>query len=327
MRIGSLMPAGSSLWAQRLSSLKARFPEHEILADPARALDAVSSLDALIASRVEPAVLDAASSLKALFLPITGVNHLPLGLLAGRGVRVFNVHGNAESVAQCALAMTLAFYGRTIEFHNDLRKTVWHGFWVGRGAEDEWSSLFRRKCAILGTGAIGSCLAKLLKAFDCDIVGFRRMGGEPVPPHFDRIETDIGRAVSEAQIVFAALPLTDATRGILTKELLLSMKGKFLVNVGRGATVDEEGLYLALRDGVLSGAAIDTWYTYPQGGADRGAPSRFPIHELPNVVLSPHVAGSNREANGLAADQAIENVAEWLETGRCSREVDLEAMY
>jgi lactate dehydrogenase-like 2-hydroxyacid dehydrogenase len=67
------------------------------------------------------------------------VYDLPVELLAARGVRGFNVHGNAESVAQCAIAMTLAFYGRTIEFHDDLRKRVWHGFWVGKGAEDEWS--------------------------------------------------------------------------------------------------------------------------------------------------------------------------------------------
>jgi len=237
------------------------------------------------------------------------------------------VHGQASSVAQCALAMTLAFYGRLVEYHNDLREMRWHGFWVGRGAEDEWHSLYGRRAAIFGTGAIGVALARLLKAFDCPVTGYRRRGGVPLPPHFDRIETDLAKAVADAELLFIALPLTPATQGLFTQELLLSARGKFLVNVGRGAIVDEEGLYLALRDGVLLGAAIDTWYTYPQGGATTGAPSRFPIHELPNVILSPHVAGSTRDGLGVRVAETLANITQWLETGRCRQRVDLGEMY
>jgi len=321
------MPAGSALWAERLSALKARFPEHEIVADPAAVAASPGSFDAVLASKVEPAFVEAATSLRSIFLSITGVNHLPLELLSRRGVKVYNVHGNAESVAQCALAMTLAFFGRTVEYHNDLKKTLWHGFWVGKGAEDEWNSIFRRRCAIFGAGAIGQALARMLKAFDCEVVGYRRRPGESVPPGFDRIEPDLARAVEGAELLFLALPLTPQTEGLFSKELLLSAKGKFLVNVGRGKVVDEEGLYLALRDGVLRGAAIDTWYQYPKAGSTSGEPSRFPIHELPNVILSPHIAGSTREANAIAADQAIDNLDQWLRTGRCAREVDLARMY
>jgi phosphoglycerate dehydrogenase-like enzyme len=327
MKIGSLMPAGSRLWAERLAALGARFPDHELVLDPARVAAEPASFDAVLASKADPAFIEAATSLKALFLGITGVDKLPLGLLASRGVRLYNVHGNAESVAQCALAMALAFYGRVIEYHDDLKKTVWHGFWVGKGAEDEWSSIFRRKCAIFGTGAIGQALAKLLKAFDCEVTGYRRNSEGALPPCFDRIEPDFRRAVEGSELLFVTLPLSPETEGLFSKELLLSAKGKFLVNVGRGPVVDEEGLYLALRDGVLKGAAIDTWYRYPQAGATSGAPSRFPIHELPNVILSPHIGGSTREANLIAADQAMANIAEWLETGRCRREVDLARRY
>ncbi len=321
------MPAHSALWAGRLAALKERFPEHDILLDPAAAAAAPERLDAILASRVEPGFVEAASSLKALFLPITGVNHLPLDVLAKRGIKVYNVHGNAESVAQCALAMTLAFFGRIIEYHNDLRNGVWHGFWVGKGAEDEWNSLFHRSCAIFGTGAIGQALARLLKAFDCEVTGYRRRPGLPVPPGFDRIETDFRRAVDSSELLFVTLPLSSETEGLFSKEVLLSAAGKFIVNVGRGRVIDEEGLYLALRDGVLKGAAIDTWYEYPKAGALSGEPSRFPIRELPNVIFSPHVGGSTREASVIAAVQSMENITEWLLPGRCAREVDLARMY
>jgi len=327
MIIGSFMPKGSSLWAGRLETLSARFPNHEFILDPKDAEVRIADLDGLLGGRLDHELFERAVSLKAVFVPFTGLNHLPVARLRERGVRAFNVHGNAESVAERALAMTLAHYGRLVEYHNDLKIKQWHGFWVGKGAEDEWSSIFRRKTAILGTGAIGIALARLLKGFDCEVVGYRRRADEPLPPSFDRIETDIATAVASAEIVFIALPLTPRTKGLFSKELLLSMKGKFLVNVGRGDIVDEEGLYLALSTGVLRGAAIDTWYQYPQGGSTIGAPSRYPLHELPNVILSPHVGGSTSEANVIAAEQTVENIAQWLETGSCSREGNLAEMY
>jgi phosphoglycerate dehydrogenase-like enzyme len=295
--------------------------------DPKASREALPRLDGILALQLERSAFEAATSLKAVFVPFTGIDHLPAPLLLERGVRAYNVHGQAPSVAQCALAMTLAFYGRLVEYHRDLRATEWHGFWVGRGSEDEWDSIFGRPCAIFGTGAIGVALARMLKAFDCPIIGYRRNVNAPLPPHFDRIETDLATAVNDAELLFIALPLTPSTQGLFTKELLLSAHGKFLVNVGRGSIVDEEGLYMALKDGVLKGAAIDTWYTYPQGGATTGAPSRFPIHELPNVILSPHIAGSTRDGLAHRVGETIEKIAEWLTTGRCSQEADLREMY
>lgn len=320
------MPSGSA-WPARLEALARELPEHEFIVRPEEARAALPRLDAILALRLEREAYEAAAALKAAFVPFTGLNHLPVDLLAARGVRAFNVHGNAESVAQCALAMTLAFYGRTIEFHDDLKQGRWHGSWVGRGAEDEWSSIYRRPCAVLGAGAIGGAIARLLKAFDCPVVGYRRRPGLPPPPGFDRIEADLRAAVDGSELVFVALPLTPATAGLVSKEILLSARGKFLVNVGRGPVVDEEGLYLALAGGILKGAAIDTWYEYPQDGATVGAPSRFPMHELPNVILSPHVGGYTREAVPFALDDTMDNISRWLRGEPCANEADLRELY
>jgi phosphoglycerate dehydrogenase-like enzyme len=158
------------------------------------------------------------------------------------------------------------------------------------------------------------------------VYGWRRKVGQAVPEGFDAVLPDLASVIGKAEIVFVALPATPATEGILTREILASMRGKFLVNVGRGSLVDEEGLYLALRDGVLKGAAIDTWYQYPKEGRV-GPPSRFPIQELGNVVLSPHVGGSTNQAKERTADRTIANIAQYLRTGSCSDEVDLGAAY
>lgn len=326
MTIGSFMPTGSP-WTAGLVALAAAFPAHEFILDPEEARAALPRLDAILALRLDRSDYEAASSLAAVFVPFAGLNHLPAELLLERGARVFNAHGNAESVAQCAIAMTLAFYGRVVEYHDDLRERRWHGFWVGRGAEDEWSSINRRPCVVFGVGAIGTAIARVLKAFDCPVVGYRRRSSLPIPPCFDRMEADLGAAVAGAELLFVALPLTPATKGLFSKEVLLSARGKFLVNVGRGAIVDEEGLYLSLRDGILKGAGIDTWYEYPQGGATVGAPSRFPIHELPSVILSPHIGGSTSGAIELCREQTLGNIEAWLGGEPCENEVELRELY
>ncbi|HSV57100.1 MAG TPA: 2-hydroxyacid dehydrogenase, partial [Magnetospirillaceae bacterium] len=295
MKIGFCLPLNPH-WVAGIDRLSHGFPGVELVADPDRSLAEFSTLDAVVANPVPREKYEAASRLRAVFVPFVGINHLPSDLLLERGVEVYNCHGNAFSVAERALAMTLAAFGRVIEFHNDLRAGRWHGFWVGKGHEDFWHSLQGRSCAVLGMGAIGSAIARLLKAFDCPVTGYRRGHLSETPPYFDRVARDAADAVRDAEVVFVALPLTAETEGLVSRELLAGMKGKFLVNVGRGAIVDEEGLYRSLADGILAGAAIDTWYTYPSKGCETGAPSRFPIHELPNVVLSPHVAGATWEA-------------------------------
>ncbi len=325
MNIGSFMPIHSA-WDPVVAQLREEFADHTWLEGLTPESPQISSLDLIIAGRIPSSVITEAVALKALFQPFTGVNHLPAEMMVARGVEVYNVHSNAFDVAERALAMTLAFYGRIIEFHNDLKNEVWHGFWVSRGAEDNWDSIYGRTCAILGTGAIGQELAKLLKAFNCRVYGWRRSKGAEVPEHFDAVLPTLQEAVNMAEIVFIALPATRETEGLLSRELLMTMKGKFLVNVGRGSIVDEEGLYEALKTGVLKGAAIDTWYTYPKTGVI-GAPSRYPIHRLPNVILSPHVGGSTNQATRKSVEDTRQNIRAYLRTGHGIWRADLRKMY
>lgn len=287
----------------------------------------LDKLDAMVASFGNKEYFEKSTALKALFVPLVGVNHLPADLLMERKVAVYNCHGNAESVAERALALALAGFGRIVEFHNDLKALKWHGFWVNGGAKDNWNSIFRKRCSILGTGAIGVKLAKLLKGFDCSVSGYRRQPGKDKPEYFDRVSIKLAEALEGAEIVFIALPLTNETKGIVDAKALELVKGAYIVNVGRGAVIEEEAFYKALKEGKLRGAGIDVWYTYPQGGAETGAPSRFPFHELPNVILSPHVAGSTHEAVEINARETAENMIRWIKTGDAAHRVDLKAMY
>ncbi len=327
MTIGFCLPLNET-WHAAIDGLQKEFGNGlSIMRGVDESLAAFPELDAVVANPVDERYYEGAARLKALFIPFVGVNHVPAEILMRKGIRAYNCHGNAQSVAERALALALAGFGRLIEYHNDLKRGLWHGFWVHKGREDFWHSIFGSRCAILGAGAIGEALAKLLKAFDCSVVGYRRRADAPKPPHFDEITQDLRSALRGARIVFVALPLTDGTKGLIGKDELAAMKGGFLVNVGRGEVVQEEALYEALKGGDLCGAGLDVWYQYPESGAVSGWPSRFPLHELPNVVLSPHVAGSTFEAVDRNIALTVENLALWLRSGEALHEVDLRQRY
>lgn len=262
-----------------------------------------------------------------IFVPFAGIDALPLDQLKARGVRISNSHGNAPYVAERAVAMAMAFYGRIIDYHNDLRNSRWHGFFAKGGVRDSWDSIREKTCAVLGTGEVGRYIAKYLKAFDCKVIGFKRRPVRKQLEHFDEITLKLDEALEKGELIFIGLPLTKETRGIFKADLLARLDGKFLVNVGRGKILDEEGLYESLRRGILKGAAIDVWYAYPEDGRDEGDPSAYPLHELPNVILSPHIAGFTPQAAELNIEQTIANIRSYLRTGSPRFEADLELMY
>jgi phosphoglycerate dehydrogenase-like enzyme len=250
-----------------------------------------------------------------------------LDYIKTHGIRISNVHGNARSVAERCIALALSFYGKIIDYHNDLKQFQWHGYWAKGTLSDTWESIQGKTCTVIGTGEIGKAIARYLKVFDCRTIGFKKRAVTEKPDCFDEITTDLNEALEKGELIFVTLPLTEDTRGMFSAEVLHRLKGKFLVNVGRGLIVDEEGLYRALKEGILKGSGIDTWYNYPEKGEATAKPSKYPIHELPNVILSPHLAGFTPQAAGANIEQTIENIRSYIQTGRAKFEVDPDLMY
>jgi len=131
-----------------------------------------------------------------------------------------------------------------------------------------------------------------------------------------------------AHFLFAAVPVPEDTRGLIHQAVFQAMKPTaYFINTSRGKIVVEEDLYNALKDGVIAGAAIDTWYKYPAPDNPQTTGSeKFPFHELNNLVMSPHRAGF---AKGLMPhlDDAIENLNRLAAGRELINVVDLDAGY
>lgn len=256
-------------------------------------------------------------NLRLVAVPMAGLNTLPLAALRERSLQVINAHANGMWVAERAVALIMGSLGRLVEYDRDLRGGVWHGFAAAEPPTESWRSLYDTTVAVLGTGSIGQWLARFLTPFGVRCRGFRRQEGRQGIPEglFDELSTSLSEVISGADVVVSTLPLTERTRGLLGPRELKEMRGAVLVNVGRGEVIQEEALFRSLRDGTLAGAALDTWYHYPDPPGSTQLPSQFPFHELDNVLLSPHLGGYNAAATRASAQEVTDAVARWIAEG------------
>jgi D-3-phosphoglycerate dehydrogenase len=250
-------------------------------------------------ARFSRRVLDACPSLRLISVWGTGTDHIDLDATRERGVTVTSTPGvNANAVAEHAVALMLSLLRRIPAMDRDLRGGGW--------ARAPLSQLEGKRVGIVGTGAIGGRVARLLQPFDVELLatsmrglGGRatEMGARPVP-----IET----LLREADVVTLHLRVEPETTGFLSRSRLSLMKpSAFLVNTARGALVDASALLGALRHGRIAGAALDVFPEEPIRPGD-------PLLELPNVVLTPHVAGMTPEVVKAGLAMAVRNIEEFV---------------
>jgi len=178
-----------------------------------------------------------------------------------------------------------------------------------------------RTLLVLGVGSIGREVARLAGAFGMHTIGIKRTPGEVA--HVDEVHPPerLRELLPHADAVVVTLPSTAATRGLVDRETIaLLPPHAVLVNVGRGAVVDEEALVEALRVGRLAGAALDVF-------AEEPLPPESPLWDLPNVFVSPHSASNVAAENGRIVDLFQENIRRYLEAQPLLNLLDKEQLY
>jgi phosphoglycerate dehydrogenase-like enzyme len=202
-----------------------------------------------------------------------GVEHM-MPLLPP-GLTVCNASGvHANAIAETAIGAILARAKMFDQRRNDQRALIWRQL--------PCQEIIGTTICILGVGRIGTAIARLSGAFGMRTVGIRR--GPCDADQFDRVVAVGDRldALSGADYLVVACPLTSETRGLIGKEEFSALKdGAYLLNVARGAIVDEDALLDALRSGRLSGAFLDAHIQEP-------LPPEHPLWGMPGVSVSPH---------------------------------------
>jgi phosphoglycerate dehydrogenase-like enzyme len=320
----------SEHWGPGIEKLEKEFPKVTFIknSNPEDRAKLLETANVIITGRITEDEIHSAQNLKIIFVPFTGLNHFPLNLIKERNILISNTHAQSKYVAEKAVAMALALLGRVVEYHNGLKQGNWFRLF---NENDTWQTIRGKTCGILGYGSIGKNIAKILKAFECRIIGFKKhIGSRDISEYefADEISDNLTEALDKSEIIFVCLPLNNETKGLLSGKALINLQGKYLINVARGEIISENALFSALKDGILAGAALDVWYNYP--GKNRKEPvfpSSKPIYELPNVVISPHKSSNTTDAVNAMIDDTLENIRSYLLTGKTKNTVDKERYY
>jgi phosphoglycerate dehydrogenase-like enzyme len=176
---------------------------------------------------------------------------------------------------------------------------------------------------IVGLGQIGRQTARYARALGMRVTGVRRQHGNAPDPDVDELRSvdELGDIFPTCDAVVLALPNTAETAGLVTRDLLAALPTHaIVVNVGRGRTVDEEGLVDALRAGRLGGAALDVFATEP-------LPADSPLWDLPNVLISPHTAALSVRENERIVELFVENLQRYRRGESVRNRIDPRHFY
>ncbi|TXK20029.1 D-2-hydroxyacid dehydrogenase [Homoserinibacter sp. GY 40078] len=188
------------------------------------------------------------------------------------------------------------------------------------GPREQLGLLGETTVLIVGLGSIGRLTASKLTALGCRVVGVHRREVEADVERIVPVE-QLADAAASADAIVLALPGTDATRGMLSAEVLAAVRpGVTVVNVGRGSTVDEPALIEALEDGRVGLAVLDVTAVEP-------LPAESPLWDLPNVVLSPHTAAISAHEPRLIAELFADNASRLLDGRELRNVVDTREFY
>jgi phosphoglycerate dehydrogenase-like enzyme len=248
-----------------------------------------------------------APKLRWLQLTSDGLNHLQGKPILNSDVLITNSRIFGAPIAEYVFASAIAFNRRFPQMRQRFQEgRVW--------PTDQWEEYAGEELAgktllIVGYGSIGRQLARVARAFDMHVIATRRQIEQPRCED-NKVEVfpadHLQQLLPRADLVVVCLPYTEQTRGAIGEAELHAMKPTaYLVSVGRGKVIEDAALYRALSEGWIGGAGLDVWAHTP-------LPPDSPYFDLPNVIMTPHMAGISQGGYQRMTDLFCENLRHFL---------------
>ena len=272
------------VWGAPFQKLEGSFPitrNDDLWSNPEELKASLKDATALVVrnrTKVTAEIIAAAPKLKVIARAGVGLDNIDIKAADAAGVVVVaGLGANAVSVGELTLGLALALL-RNVPGHDVATRD---GGWV-RTPGRELSGL---TWGLLGCGATGLATAKLLQGFSCSVIGY-----DPYAKNLSNIElTTFDDVLKRSDVVSIHMPSTAETNGSINATSLVLMKpDAIIVNVGRGEVINEADLMAALKAKTIAGAALDVRTQEP--------PVKGEMEEIPNLILTPHVAGITKES-------------------------------
>src|ERR1700676_3603218 len=276
----------------------------------------IADADALIvrsATKVTAELLDQAKKLRAVGRAGVGVDNIDLPEATKRGVLVMSTPGGSSvSVAEHTFALLLALVRQLPRFDAAMREGRWEK--SSSGAEVRGKTL-----GLIGLGRIGSEVASRAEAFDMRVVAFDPFISEAAARELSVELVPLDQLLAECDFISLHTAVSAQTRDMINAGSIAKMKkGVRIVNAARGELINEADLAAAIKSGHVGGAALDVFAEEP--------PKNCPLIGLPNVITTPHVAGSTAEAQEELGTQVAVQIRDYLVEGVIRNAVNLPAL-
>lgn len=242
-------------------------------------------------------VINGCKNLKMLAVAFTGVDHIAMDACKEKNITVCNCAGYSNAaVSDLVFGLLISIYRNIIPCNEVVRKAGTKDGLVGFELEG-------KKFGVVGSGAIGTRVAQIAKAFGCQVYAYSRTVKEIEGVTF----VDLDTLLSVCDVVSLHVPLNDKTKGLINAEKLSLMKpNAILINTARGPVVDSKALADALNEGKIAGAGVDVFETEPPIAVEH------PLLKAKNLIATPHVAFATKEALVKRAVIVFDNVKEFL---------------
>jgi len=243
-------------------------------------------------------------------VPGAGVDAIDTALLPP-GALLCNCFGHEAAIAEYVMAALLQRHVPLHDADADLRRQRWT--WQAGRPAGLRGELGEQTLGLLGFGHIAQAILTRAHAF-----GMRVTVANRSPVADMRVAQTFGlnelpAFMGSADAIVVALPLTAQTAGIVGAQALAAMRADaVIVNVGRGALIDEQALFDTLSTRRIGGAVIDTWYRYPDANEPECAPSQLDFAGLPNIVMTPHMSGWTVGTVRRRQQTIADNIGRWL---------------
>jgi D-3-phosphoglycerate dehydrogenase len=280
-------------------------------------LNTISDYHALIvrsATKVDSELIARMNLMEVIGRAGAGVDNIDLNAASKKGILVMNTPGgNTISTAEHTIAMILSLCRNIPQANYSLQQGKWDR------KKFSGTELRGKTIAILGLGKIGREVAKRVKAFGMNLIGYDPLISEEAANEIGVKLFKLEEIWSAADIITVHVPFNSETKNLINKDVLQRCKkGVKLINCARGGIINEKDLLEALENGIVSGAAIDVYETEPPDFSN-------PLFKHPKVVCTPHLGASTEEAQELVAIQIAEQIVDYFKSGKISGAVNLSA--
>ncbi len=245
-------------------------------------------------------------ALKLIAVAATGIDNIDLNCCRSRGIAVCNTRDYAEhSLPEHVLALILALRRNLFSYREDVKQGAWQRANQFTLIDYPIHDLYGSKAGIVGYGALGKAVARLAQAVGMEVLISERKAAQTIREG----RLPFSEVLELSDVITLHCPLSEDTRNLFAEEEFRMMKrGAVLINTARGGLVKEEALAYALRSNLIAGAAIDVLSKEPP----REGNILLDL-DLPNLIVTPHIAWASREAMQTLADQLVDNLEAFVQ--------------